>query len=207
MTAKKGAPEGERAAGAERSPSRVRGLALKVEPDFEEEFPGSDPASSECYINICRTGDRLLAEVNRRTRATFDLSASAVTVLAIIDGSTDPITPSVIAERAIISSASATSVLDTLERRGLIVRRSHPEDRRKLVIELTDQGRRVIDQVLPGAHKLETKVMSVLSPSERAQFLRLLAKIQMSAAAVAAEPAEPLAGVRNVPARLRRNRA
>ena len=200
------APERERAAGAPRSRSRspIPGLALHVDPDFEEEFPGADPSSAECYINICRTGDRLLGELNRRTRATFDLSASALTVLAIIDGSTEPITPGVIAERAIISSASATSVLDTLERRGLIVRRAHPDDRRKLVIELTTEGRRVVDRALPGAHRLETQVMSVLSASERTQFLRLLAKIQAGAARVAASEPEPLEGVRNVPSRLRR---
>lgn len=198
------APKRERAAPAARSRSRIPGLALHVDPDFEKEFPGADPSSAECYINICRTGDRLLGELNRRTRATFDLSASAVTVLAIIDGSTEPITPSVIAERAIISSASATSVLDTLERRGLILRRAHPDDRRKLVIELTSEGRRVIDRALPGAHRLETRVMSVLSPSERTQFLRLLAKVQAGVADVAAGEPEPLGGVRNVPSRLRR---
>ena len=203
MKPKTEAPERERAALAARS--RVPGLALHVDPDFEEEFPGADPSSSECYINICRTGDRLLGELNRWTKATFDLSASAFTVLAIIDGSTEPITPSVIAERAIISSASATSVLDTLERRGLILRRAHPDDRRKLVIELTSEGRRVIDRGLPGAHRLETRVMSVLSPSERTRFLRLLAKIQAGVAQVAAgEPEPPGGGVRNVPSRLRR---
>ena len=99
---------------------------MHVDPDFAEEFPGSDALSAECYINICHTGDRLLAEINRRAKASFDLSASAVAVLAIVDGATEPITPGMIAERAIVSSASATSVLDTLERRALLVRRPHP---------------------------------------------------------------------------------
>ena len=177
---------------------------MHVEPDFAEEFPGADPLSAECYINICRTGDRLLAEVNRRAKASFDLSASAATVLAIVDGATEPITPGLIAERAIVSSASATSVLDTLEKRGLLVRRPHPEDRRKLVIDLTDAGRDIIDQVLPGVHQLETRVMSVLTPTERAQLMRLLSKVQSSAATVAVETPEPLGGIRNVPARLGR---
>jgi DNA-binding MarR family transcriptional regulator len=177
---------------------------MHVEPDFAQEFPGSDPLSAECYINICRTGDRLLAEINRRAKATFDLSASAATVLAIVDGATEPITPGVIAERAIVSSASATSVLDTLEKRELLVRRPHPDDRRKLVIELTDAGRAIIDQVLPGVHTLETRVMAVLTPEERAELIRLLAKVQGSAATIAAEVPEPLGGIRNVPARLGR---
>jgi DNA-binding MarR family transcriptional regulator len=177
---------------------------MHVEPDFAEEFPGADALSVECYINILRAGDRLLAEITRRSKASFDLSASACAVLAIVDGATEPITPSLIAERAIVSSASATSVLDTLERRELVVRRPHPDDRRKLVIELTDAGRAVIDQFLPGAHTLETRMMSVLTPAERGQLVRLLSKVQASAAVIAGEPPEPLAGVRNVPARLGR---
>jgi DNA-binding MarR family transcriptional regulator len=177
---------------------------MRVEADFAKEFPGSDALSAECYINLCHTGDRLLAEINRRAKFSFDLSASAVAVLAIVDGATEPITPSLIAERAIVSSASATSVLDTLEKRGLLVRRPHPDDGRKLVIELTDAGRAIIDQVLPGIHTLETRVMSVLTPAERAQLMRLLSKVNASAAAVATETPEPLGGVRNVPARLGR---
>jgi DNA-binding MarR family transcriptional regulator len=182
----------------------VPDAAFHVDADFEEEFPGSDALSAECYINLCRTGDRLLAEVNRRAKATFDLSASAAAVLAIIDGAAGPITPGTIAERAIVSSASATSVLDTLEKRRLIVRRPHPEDRRKLVIDLTDEGRSIIDQILPGVHTLETRVMAALSPTELTQLRDLLAKVQSSAAIAAAEVPEPLGGTRNVPARLGR---
>jgi len=180
------------------------GTAPDVESDFAQEFPGADPLSTECYINLCRTGDRLLAEINRRARATFDLSASAAAVLAIVDGSPEPISPGVIAERAIVSSASATSILDTLEKRGLLVRLPHPDDRRKLVIALTDEGRAIIDEILPGVHMVEARVMAVLSPGERRQLIRLLAKVQRSAATVASEPAEPLGGVRHVPERLGR---
>jgi DNA-binding MarR family transcriptional regulator len=179
---------------------------MHVEPDFAEEFPGADPLSTECYINLFRTGDRLLAEVNRRAKASFDLSASAAAVLAIVDGATEPVTPGIIAERAIVSSASATSVLDTLEKRGLLVRRPHPEDGRKLVIDLTDAGRAVIDKILPGLHKLETRMMSVLTPAERTQLMRLLSKVQGRAVTIAAETPEPLGGIRNVPARLGRRR-
>jgi DNA-binding MarR family transcriptional regulator len=195
-------------AGATRSRRRVsRAVAdpvMHVEGDFAEEFPGADALSVECYMNLCYTGDRLLAEIGRRAKAWFDLSASAVAVLAIVDGATEPITPGMIAERAIVSSASATSVLDTLEKRGLLVRRPHPDDGRKLVIDLTDAGRAIIDQVLPGIHTLETRVLSALTPAERAQLMRLLSKVHASAAAVAAEAPEPLGGIRNVPARLGR---
>lgn len=178
--------------------------ALRVDADFADEYPGADPLSTECFMNIARASDQLLGELNRRLKADFDLSISAATVLAIIDGAGEPITPGVIADRAIIAAASTTSVLDTLERRGLVVRRPHPTDRRKLLIDLTPAGRRTIDQILPGVHRLETTVMSTLDEEERKHLLGLIAKVQASVSAVAEQPPEPLGGVRRVPSRLKR---
>src|SRR4029077_13702822 len=127
-------PNGGRGAGAARSRTPRREPPTQGEAGLAEELPAAHALSVECYINILRAGDRLLAEINRRAKASFDLSASACAVLAIVDRATEPITPSLIAERALASSASAPSVLDTLEKRELLVRRPHPDDRRKLVI-------------------------------------------------------------------------
>lgn len=178
--------------------------ALRVEPDFAEEYPGADPLSTECFMNIARASDQMLAELNRRLKADYDLSVSAATVLAIIDGAGEPITPGVIAERAIIAAASTTSVLDTLEKRGLVERRPHPTDRRKLLIDLTGTGRTTIDHILPGIHRLEEEVMRALTTEERRDLLGLIAKVQASVSEVAEQPAQGLGGTRNVPSRLHR---
>jgi DNA-binding MarR family transcriptional regulator len=178
--------------------------ALRVDPDFAEEYPGADPLSTECFMNIARASDQMLGELNRRLKADYDLSVSAATVLAIIDGAGEPITPGVIAERAIIAAASTTSVLDTLERRGLVERRPHPTDRRKLLIDLTAKGRATIDHILPGIHRLEEEVMRALTTEERRDLLSLIAKVQASVSEVAEQPAQGLGGTRNVPSRLHR---
>ncbi len=178
--------------------------ALRVDPDFAEEYPGADPLSTECFMNIARASDQMLSELNRRLKADYDLSVSAATVLAIIDGAGEPITPGVIAERAIIAAASTTSVLDTLEKRGLVERRPHPTDRRKLLIDLTAKGRSTIDHILPGIHRLEEEVMRALTTDERRDLLGLIAKVQASVSQVAEQPAQSLGGTRNVPSRLHR---
>jgi DNA-binding MarR family transcriptional regulator len=178
--------------------------ALRVDSDFAEEYPGADPLSTECFMNIARASDQMLGELNRRLKADYDLSVSAATVLAIIDGAGEPITPGVIAERAIIAAASTTSVLGTLEKRGLVERRPHPTDRRKLLIDLTANGRTTIDHILPGIHRLEEEVMRALTPDERRDLLGLIAKVQTSVSKVAEQPAQGLGGTRNVPSRLHR---
>lgn len=57
-------------------------------------------------------------------------------------------------------------------------------------------------RLLPGLHQVERRVMLGLDGGERAELLRPLAKVQAGAAAVAAEPAKRLDGVRHRPLRL-----
>lgn len=56
-----------------------------------------------------------------------------------------------------------TSLFDTLERRGLIERDPHPVDRRKVLIRLTDEGRAIVDQMLPIVHAASTEAFADLS--------------------------------------------
>jgi DNA-binding MarR family transcriptional regulator len=175
---------------------------VKVDADFEEEYPGGDPTCTEAYASLVRTGEALLGELDRRIVATFGISQPAATALAVIDGAGTPLTPSQVSDRVLAASATMTATLDLLERRGWIRRGPNPADRRSVLIEITPQGRATADQLLPGIRTIERSILSALTPGERAHLLDLLAKILARAADVAAGPPEPLHGQRNRPARL-----
>jgi DNA-binding MarR family transcriptional regulator len=121
-----------------------------------------------------------------------------------VEGAGGRLAPGEIAERLIVTSASVTSLLDTLEKRGYVRRIAHPDDRRKLIVEITDEGQAVVDRLLPGLHKMEREAMDVLTPAEQRSLLALLAKLQVRFAELAARPPEPLGGTRRKPARLTR---
>ncbi|RAP19548.1 hypothetical protein C2W64_03937 [Brevibacillus laterosporus] len=57
--------------------------------------------------------------------------------------------PSAIADRLGIERASVTSLLDWMEKRGLIIRYSHPQDRRRLIIKITEKGKEITFRSLP----------------------------------------------------------
>ena len=59
--------------------------------------------------------------------------------------------------------------------------------------------------MLPGIRVLERAAFDGLTKAERVLFLEFLAKILARLAAVAAEPPEPLTGVRHKPSRLPRS--
>lgn len=135
-----------------------------------------------------RTADALLAEFERRRRVIADLSASAFQALTVLDGADEPLASHVVAERLLVSSASMTSLLDTLERRGLVERRPHPSDRRRVLIHLTDEARAIVDQMLPAVHGTSRDALAPLSEDERQQLITLLTTMRACLADLADRP-------------------
>jgi DNA-binding MarR family transcriptional regulator len=175
---------------------------VRVDADFEDEYPGADRTCTEAYASVCRTGEALLGELDRRVRLTLGIPQAAATALAVIDGAGAPLTPSQVADRILIPSATVTATLDLLEHRGWIRRAPNPEDRRSTLVEITSDGRAIADEILPGIRTLEKSVLSALTADERVRLLDLLAKILDRAAEVATEDPEPLNGLRVRPDRL-----
>ncbi|MGQ0482886.1 MAG: MarR family winged helix-turn-helix transcriptional regulator [Pseudonocardia sp.] len=85
-----------------------------------------------------------------------------------------PRTPSEIADRLRITTASVTELIDRLERAGLVSRGRHPSDRRKLLITLTADGRRKSLLIQERFTGLLTRAATGLSLDERHVVLRFL---------------------------------
>ena len=165
-----------------RSSSRVLEPLRRVGDDFEDEYPGASALATECFANLFQAGDLLMELHNRQTREDFQLSPSARQVLAVVEGAGQPLEPSVIADRLLITTGTMTSVLDTLEKRGLIRRMPHPDDRRKLLVDITPHAQAILDDLLPSLHAREHQVISnALSIREQRELLQLVAKVQHAA--------------------------
>ena len=126
---------------------------------FEREFPGGSESANATVVALVRAGDALMAMANQALRH-HGLSAAGRQALAILEGAGEPLSPTTIAERLIVTTATVTSLLDTLEKRGLVVRQPDPADRRKLLVSITDEARAIVDQFLPEVVALQTAVMA-----------------------------------------------
>jgi DNA-binding MarR family transcriptional regulator len=131
---------------------------------------------------MLRAADLLMGLHNRQTLDEYQLSPSGRQVLAVVEGAGEPLEPSVIADRLLITTGSVTSLLDNLERRGLIRRMPHPQDRRKLLIDITPSAQAIVDELLPSLHAREREVMSsALTTDEQHELIVLTAKVQHAA--------------------------
>ena len=164
---------------------------IRVPADFESEFPGASRSAAEVAANLARAQMALLAEIERPPREAHGLSASAFQTLAILDGAGEPLPGHVIAERLLVSSASMTSLLDTLQRRGLVERRPHPTDRRKILVHLTADGQRIVDQQLPVLHAVIAQAISTLPEDDREHLLTSLTTIRARVGQIASQPLPP----------------
>jgi len=169
---------------------------IRVGDDFEDEYPGSSALATECYANLWRVADLLMELHNRQTLAEYQLSPSGRQILAVVEGAGEPLEPTVIAERLLVTTGSVTSLLDNLEKRGLIRRLPHPGDRRKLLIDITPEAQGIVDELLPSMHARERDVMAAaLSAAEQRQLLIFIAKLQRAAVEARSAPA-PRGGAR-----------
>jgi len=107
----------------------------------------------------------------------------------------------VIAQRMFVTTASTSSLLDTLERRGLVTRQPDPDDRRGVLVALTEAGQQLVDEYLPQVVALQTAIMSRLTEQERQQLLHSLAVIRETVAELDAEAIVTTARPRSKPQR------
>jgi MarR family transcriptional regulator, 2-MHQ and catechol-resistance regulon repressor len=92
-----------------------------------------------------------------------------------------PMTISAIGEKVLLASASMTSSIDGLEKRGLVVRKSSKEDRRVRMVELTAAGRKLITAIY-AQHVKDLEVITAgLSTEERSTLYEGIKKMGMAA--------------------------
>ena len=60
-----------------------------------------------------------------------------------------------------------TKVLATLEERGLVRRAAHPDDRRQAIIDITDEGKRLLESERRSRDAWLTRRLEALSADER----------------------------------------
>lgn len=76
-----------------------------------------------------------------------------------------------------MDAATIKGVIDRMKARGLVELARHEEDRRRLVVSLTENGRATIESLLPLAEAVTVETIQPLTEREVATLARLLAKI------------------------------
>jgi MarR family 2-MHQ and catechol resistance regulon transcriptional repressor len=123
---------------------------------------------SRCYHAVSQVAERSVAE------AGLGLSDFAALEALLHKG---PLTITEIQAKVLLASGSMTAAVDRLESKGLVIRKATPSDRRAKVLELTPQGRRVVEAAFR-SHAAELEAATaILSGTEKRQLYGLLKKL------------------------------
>ena len=85
-----------------------------------------------------------------------------------------PLTMSRLAESLGVTSATASGIVDRIERRGLVERIHRADDRRVVECALTDEGLRLVRELAGARLDAFRQMLAVLTPDELADFDRLI---------------------------------
>ncbi|MGV7118709.1 MarR family winged helix-turn-helix transcriptional regulator [Paenibacillus kyungheensis] len=111
---------------------------------------GTSIASAQLGLLMLWTSDHILDIVDNEI-ADYDITESKLDLLLLIQlhENSEKVTPSAIAERLNIRRASVTALLNSVEKKGWIIRESSVEDGRKIYVKLSTAGKMFVQRVLP----------------------------------------------------------
>jgi DNA-binding MarR family transcriptional regulator len=155
------------------------GALLIPEPHLEKHvrhFAGAfEPLNAQVLFALRALAQRVNDHATE-VLSPLGLTARQYNYLAVIYVE-ERVTPNEISKLIHTANASVTSMLNSLERDGLITRTEHPDDKRSFVVELTPAGKELYDRAFKVNHAHTGRMMERLSVTERKALIELLVKL------------------------------
>ncbi|MFH1726571.1 MAG: MarR family transcriptional regulator [Elusimicrobiota bacterium] len=150
---------------------------------------GFHAPSVELVFALVQAYDLVSAPLARRAER-HGLSLAAFNVLTILSRCAHGcLRPNELSRLLLVSRANVTGLLDTLVRKGFVVRRPDPSDGRACLAVLTARGRSWLDSYLPGHHRVLNRLVAGLGEAERGRLTALLGRLRRSAQGAGQEAA------------------
>jgi DNA-binding MarR family transcriptional regulator len=121
----------------------------------------------------------------------YGLSHAALNALAVIEGEGQPMLTGEVAARMHITSGTVTSLLDNLERKQYVVRSSDPDDRRRVLVDITPSAQAVLDEALPAIQQVARVLIDRIGAQRQQVLLDILSEISQAAADLPDDLPEP----------------
>ncbi len=145
-------------------------------------IPADDQLSMKLFTVLTRAYQAVRRRVEQQIR-TMGLNPTEFAVLEFLYSSGDsPVQK--IGEKVLITSGSITYVVDKLEKKNLVERKTCPHDRRVTFIALTDAGTMVMDTALPHHAEELTAICNGLDTNEKNYLIEALKKLGIYAEGV-----------------------
>jgi DNA-binding MarR family transcriptional regulator len=149
--------------------------------EIRAELPSDLDMTVEGIVDRIQGIARRLQKLLDETVSEYGLSHGEWKVLSSLRRAGPPYRRSAgdLARIADLSTGAMTNRLDQLEEGGLVRRLRDPDDRRGVLVELTDRGREIWEEALGVQAEKEALFTAALSAREREQLNRLLRRLML----------------------------
>ncbi|WP_233563753.1 MarR family winged helix-turn-helix transcriptional regulator [Cryobacterium tepidiphilum] len=147
---------------------------------WRRERPDLDFAPLEV---LSRVG-RLAKHLDRARRSAFsqsELESWEFDVLSALRRAGTPyeLSPKALLQQTLVSSGTMTNRIDRLARRGLVTRRTAPNDGRGVLVGMTEHGLTRVDAAITRLLRAEAELLATLSAAERERLAGLLRTLSL----------------------------
>lgn len=145
---------------------------------WRRERPDLDVAPLQVLSRISRLARRL--DLDRASAfARHDLEGWEFDVLSALRRAGRPyeLSPGQLVRQTLVTSGTMTNRVDRLERGGLVERRPSPTDRRGVIVQLTAQGQRTVDDAMADLLDRERSLLGELPEADRESLAGLLRRL------------------------------
>jgi DNA-binding MarR family transcriptional regulator len=153
---------------------------IRIAAAYVHKYPwGSRQAIEICFRVESAAAALVNASHDLQKSLGLEVSAGRAAVLrALFFSRTQAMSQVEIGSETNVTPANVTYQVDTLEKAGLVARGPHPSDRRITLVELTDKGRGVCENLFPARTLMLTRAGDAFSDQEASRFLELLEKFE-----------------------------
>lgn len=123
------------------------------------------------------TSNAVSGRIALEYRQRFGLSVPEWRVMAVL-GDSGPLTQRDLTRLTVMDKVAVNRACKVLEERGLASRQPNAQDGRSHLLELTAEGVRMHDEIMPLALEMERRLFANFSPEEIAQFRHLLERVR-----------------------------
>ena len=143
----------------------------------DRDDPTTDPAGDDALSEAFWAVARQLRERSQETLAPWDITPAHLRALRTLRRH-GTLRLSELSDHLQIAPRSTTEVVDALEARDLVRRRTDPSDRRATLVEVTEHGTDVLAAIRDTRGTEAGRVFGRLSPPDRAGLARILALLR-----------------------------
>jgi DNA-binding MarR family transcriptional regulator len=156
----------------------VRAVERDVLVDLETRLTSDDHQALRLWLRLLSCTMRIESHVRGRLRQEFATTLPRFDLMAQLERNPSGLQMKEISKRLMVSNGNVTGITDQLEKEGLVVRTPDRNDRRALMVKLTESGFKRFREIARQHEEWIVQTFAGLTHEERENMFALLNKLK-----------------------------